>query len=121
MFRLRLPLCGALLAVSALSAVPVEAGNINSSMKVFGQNLSSADQQMLMHAVYQALDAGKAGASSNWSDDKTGHAGRATVQRVYQKGDMPCGTVEHVFTKGGGDRYELPFCRQPDGTWKIEF
>jgi len=116
-FRLRIAICVA----GVLFAAPVNAGNINSSMKIFGQNLSSADQTLLMRAVKQALDTGKAGASADWSDDGAGLAGRATVLRVYQKGDAPCGAVEHVFTKGGGDRYELPFCRQSDGTWKIAF
>ena len=108
------------LGLAALHGAPVAARSPN-RMIGFGENLSPADRQMLLQAVKQALDEGKAGASADWSDDNTGQAGRATVLRVYQKNDAPCGAVEHVFTKGGGDRYELPFCRQPDGTWKISF
>ncbi|HEY8947436.1 MAG TPA: hypothetical protein VIM56_00985 [Rhizomicrobium sp.] len=110
-----------MLAMGALSGVPAMAATVPIPILGFGKNLSAADQQLLSQAVRQALEAGKAGASADWSDDSTGHAGRATVLRVYQKGDAPCGAVEHVFTKGDGDRYELPFCRQPDGSWKIAF
>ncbi|MGN6150043.1 MAG: hypothetical protein ACTHPD_16025 [Rhizomicrobium sp.] len=108
-------------ALVFLCVAPAIAADAPNRMLGFGANLKPDERALLMQAVQQALNQVKAGASADWSDDKTGRAGRATVLRVYEKSGAPCGAVEHVFTKGGGDRYELPFCRQPDGTWKISF
>ena len=60
-------------------------------------------------------------ATADWAGKQSGRAGRATLLRVFERGGMPCGEVEHVFTAGGGNRYVLPFCRTGDGTWKVAF
>ena len=115
----RLPLAAMVLAV--LTASPAVAGTIQIPMMGFAQNLSKTDQELLRGAVREALNKDEAGQSAEWSDTATGMAGRATVLRVYEQGSAPCRSVEHVFTRGSGDRYVLPFCRQSDGSWKIEF
>jgi surface antigen len=111
----------AALALGVLAGAVAGAGTVQIPVLRLGQNLTAADQKLLTQAMRQAVGEGKAGATADWSDDSTGHAGRVTVLRVYEQGGMPCSSVEHVFTRGGGDRYVIPFCRQPDGAWKIAF
>jgi len=115
----RFPFAAMILAV--LIASPAMAAVIQIPMMGFAQNLSKADQEMLRGAVRDALTGKVAGQSVEWSDAATGMAGRVTVLRVYEQGVASCRSLEHVFTRGSGDRYILPFCLQPDGSWKIQF
>lgn len=84
-------------------------------------SLSAADTKLMKGAIVFALEQRKTGAVSNWSDKATGRAGRVTILRTYQRRTAPCGEVQHVFTRGGGHTYKLPFCLQADGSWKIQF
>ncbi|HEX4370985.1 MAG TPA: hypothetical protein VH019_06535 [Rhizomicrobium sp.] len=86
-----------------------------------GQKLSENDTHLLQGAVVEALTQSKAGATASWSDDASGRAGQVTVLKLYARDTAPCATVQHVFTKGGGETYVLPFCRQADGSWKIQY
>ena len=110
----------AVLALSSFFSWATAAGLV-SPFSRDSQNLSTTDTQKLQGAIDAALEQGTQGAHVDWSDDASGRAGRATVLRVYKREDAPCGLVEHVFTKGGGNRYELPYCKQPDKSWKITF
>lgn len=90
-----------------------------------GQKLSENDTHLLQGAVAEALKQSEAqskeGATASWSDDASGRAGQVTVLKLYARDTAPCATVRHVFTKGGGETYVLPFCRQTDGSWKIQY
>ena len=76
---------------------------------------------MMDGAIVQALEVRKDGAVTTWSDDKSGFAGKVTILRTYLRGTSPCGKVQHLFTKGGGNTFVLPYCLQSDGSWKIQF
>jgi surface antigen len=83
--------------------------------------LSADDWELFRGAVRQVLEEQRQGATASWQGKQSSRAGRATLLRVFKRGTMPCGEVEHVFTAGGGNRYVLPFCRIEDGTWKVAF
>lgn len=97
------------------------AGPVSSRTARSGVALNENDNKLLDAAIVRALSEQRAGVTADWSDTSTGHAGRAHVLRVYSQNNAPCGEVEHIFTAGGGSRYTLPFCKQPDGAWRIQF
>lgn len=109
-----------------LAALPAGAAGYWPSASRDGVKLNAEDTRMMEAAVDQALEQRKEGAVSTWANNATNIAGQATVTKVYLHGTQPCGTVEHVFTKGAAQkgtarRFELPFCHQPDGSWKIQY
>lgn len=83
--------------------------------------LNEKDLGLLKEAVRQVLETQQVGATAEWSDPGTGKAGQAKLLDVFTRDGMPCGQVEHVFTKGDGRSYQLPFCKMADGRWKIAF
>jgi hypothetical protein len=83
--------------------------------------LNEKDLGLLKEAVRQVLEKHQVGATAEWSDPDTGKAGQAKLLDVFTRDGMPCGQVEHVFTKGEGRSYQLPFCKMADGRWKIAF
>jgi surface antigen len=113
-----LPICAAL-SVATLRSAP--AAGLNDPFGRESYHLSESDWELLKQSVRQVLEAQKQGATADWAGKQSGRAGRATLLRVFERGGIPCGEVEHVFTAGGGNRYVLPFCRAGDGTWKIAF
>ena len=110
---------GSVLCIGA--AAPAPAAGLVDPFGRNSYNLSEKDWELLKQSVRQVLEAQKAGATAVWEDKAAGRAGRASLLRVFEREGMPCGEVEHVFTAGGGNRYVLPFCRVPDGTWKVAF
>jgi len=114
----------ALVFCAALSLAVVPSASGAALTDPFGRDsygLSEADWDLLKQSVRQVLEAQKQGATATWAGKQSGRAGRATLLRVFERGGMPCGEVEHVFIAGGGNRYVLPFCRAGDGTWKVAF
>lgn len=114
----------ALALCAALSFAPASSAFGAGLNDPFGRDvykLDEADWELLKQSVRQVLEAQKQGAAATWAGKQSGRAGRATLLRVFERGGMPCGEVEHVFTAGGGNRYVLPFCRTGDGSWKVAF
>jgi surface antigen len=90
----------------------------------FGRSLaelSAADREAMARARSEVLDILKAGATSAWKDEKTGHLGKAHLLRVYEKNGMTCGEVEQILKVQEESRYVLSFCRANDGTWRSVF
>lgn len=109
-------------AANSIIEFPALAGGLTSPFRSDSyQGLGAADIKLMNGAIVDALEQRKPGAVSDWSDEATGHAGRVTILRTYQRGTTPCGEVRHVFTKGGGYSYKLPYCLQANGSWKIQF
>jgi len=82
------------------------------------QWLTPADAKMLSNALDAALAAEKEGTEEKWSNPDTGASGSVKFRRAFQRGDMPCRSLQIRTTAQditGGGVYEL--CRQPDGTW----
>ena len=114
---------GLTVAVVLLLAVvpPASAAGLVDPFGREGYNLSEEDWGLLKQSVREVLEAQREGATASWQGKQSGRAGRASLLRVFKRGTMPCGEVEHVFIAGGGNRYVLPFCRAADGTWKVAF
>ncbi|HWA46084.1 MAG TPA: hypothetical protein VHA10_22910 [Hypericibacter adhaerens] len=112
------------LLVTAMAAAllrPAEAGPLVDPFGRGAYKLSDQDMELLKGAVREVLEKRQVGATAEWSDPASGKAGRATLLDVFTRDGMPCGQVEHVFTKGEGRTYQLPFCQMADGRWKIAF
>jgi surface antigen len=114
---LAIPSMLAAVAIWLASALPANAAAYFLSRNA--PHLTAEDTRMIEQAIYGALGEGKTGAKAEWANSATGRAGQASVLQVSTKATMPCGSVEHIFTKGGGERFVLSYCRQPDGSWKI--
>jgi len=114
----------ALLFAGGLMADPAEA-QLVSPFARDATGLNSAETEAMQRAIREVLESGKAGTERNWSNAETKRRGTAKLVRSFQKGGAPCGQVQHtLIVPEGSDRnttYSLPFCRQPDGTWKIAF
>ena len=108
-------------ASNMTASLGAPAGLISPFRHYSDKNLSATDIKLMNGAIVRALEQRKTGAVSNWSDEATGQAGQVTILRTYQRRTAPCGEVRHVFTKGGGHTYKLPYCLQADGAWKIQF
>lgn len=83
--------------------------------------MGAEDLALMREALLKALEAEKEGEVTSWRNDRTGRAGRVVVQRTFTRSDMPCAEVLHRFTSGGAQSYVLPFCRTPEGSWKLAF
>lgn len=110
-----------LAAMAVAFALPAQAGPLVDPFGRTSYNLNEWDWGLLKQSVREVLEQQKVGASIDWDDPQTGKAGRATLLDVFTRDGRRCGQVEHVFTKGGGRGYQLPFCELPDGSWKIAF
>jgi surface antigen len=61
------------------------------------------------------------GQQQDWKGP-SGASGTLTIERIYEKDDMPCRTLGSVFntkTNPGTYQYKLNMCRDPKGEWKI--
>ena len=87
--------------------------------------LNPAETEAMQRAIQEVLNSGKVGAERSWSNAETKRRGVAKLVRSFQKSGTACGQVQHtLIVSEKSDRnttYSLPFCRQPDGTWKIAF
>ena len=97
-----------------------EAGPLVDPFGRSAYKLSEADMDLLKNAVRTVLEEQKVGATADWQSADGKRAGRATLLQTFTRDGMICGQVQHDFTKGGGQRYQLPFCKTPDG-WKVAF
>jgi surface antigen len=107
-----------------LAATLAPAASAQALVNPFGRDATSLDREdiALMHqAIEKVLASNKPGTKESWKNARGGHAGRATLLKVFKQKNMACGEVEHVFTAGGGRRYVLPFCKTAEGQWKLAF
>jgi len=86
-----------------------------------GVNYDPQEWELIKESLRKAVESNKVGTEETWEYAKTGRAGVVKVTRVFQSKGMDCVEVEHMITKGTGGRYILPFCKAPDGSWKVAF
>jgi hypothetical protein len=82
-------------------------------------DLTQEDLSLLTAAMRTVLEKRSVGAQQSWTNEKSQHAGVASLVKVYEQDGKPCGTVHHDFTAGNGKPYLLSLCKFEDGTWKI--
>jgi len=66
----------------------------------------------------------KAGLSESWKGAGTGNAGSVTILKVYEKKGAECIDTAYDFKfarAADSIRYVLPWCKFPDGSWKLVF
>jgi len=104
------------LAATALGAV---GGMLLGSS--IGQSLDDVDRLKQKDAAYRALETQPSNVSTSWNNPDTGHKGKITPTRTYQRGDGAyCREFNQEITVDG--KRENVFgtaCRQSDGTWKV--
>lgn len=119
----RYPLRGIVVAALVMAAgaglPPLAGAQVINPFSRDSLELDTEDDALMRDAIRSVLESGKPGTAKSWTNPKTGISGTATLLRVFDKGGAPCGEVEHVFAESKGKRYVLPFCRVPDGKWKI--
>jgi surface antigen len=111
------------LLIGGVSGIPVAtmaAGFIDPFSRD-GIDLDPHEWTLIKESIAKVLESDQVGARAPWEYAGTGRAGEVRITRVFQAKGMNCAEVEHVFTKGNGGRYVLPFCRVSDGSWKVAF
>jgi surface antigen len=87
--------------------------------------LSDEEEAQMRDAMRTVLESGKPGTEKRWNNPTTKRTGVAKLLRTFQKQGTKCGQVQHTLvTPEKADKamtYNLPFCKQGDGTWKIAF
>jgi len=109
----------ALIVVIGMGAVPPADAQLINPFAKDSLKLDDEDKAMMREAMRSVLESGKAATTKSWTNPKTGVSGTATLLRAYDENGMSCGEVEHAFTKPNTNRYILPFCKTPDGKWKV--
>jgi surface antigen len=104
-----------------LASHPAPAGGLVNPFDRSAVKLDEADWDLLKESVRTVLEKQEIGATADWASATSGKAGRATLLKTFTRDGMVCGLVEHEFTKGDGQSYQLPFCKTADGRWKVAF
>lgn len=84
-----------------------------------GKGLSPGDRGRALAAEYRALEYGRAGATTPWSDSLTGRYGEVVPGARYQVNDTTCREYVHVIVADG--RTETgrgTACRGANGNWQ---
>ena len=83
-------------------------------------HMTSEDIDILLVAANAALDGLPDGATTHWSNDKTGAKGDLTLRATYQEGGQRCRDIQVENSAGGfSNRSVVSMCKQPDGAWKL--
>jgi surface antigen len=83
------------------------------------------DDFTIMHTAASRLyqqDVVADGATSQWSNPKTGDNGTITVLQSFQQSGMTCRKVQYEIRLGGAianNFYTLNWCKTASGEWKI--
>ena len=90
--------------------------------KEVGSSLDNADKAAMRQSSQYALEATKAGHTSNWSNPDSGNSGTVTPTKTYQTAQGGyCREYQQTITVGGKTQEAYgTACRQPDGTWKVQ-
>ncbi len=84
-----------------------------------GRELSSSDRRTALNAEYRALEYGRAGATTPWSDSLTGRYGAVVPSASYRVNDMTCREYTHTIYIGGrSEAASGTACRSADGNWR---
>lgn len=82
--------------------------------------MSEKDIALYEEAVKKALDEGKIGRQSNWSNPETGASGTIRPKRSFKQGEKECRDVYLVTrAKGRHEKGTWAFCREPGGAWQL--
>ena len=86
--------------------------------------LNSADLRAMNAAaarLYQQ-DTVSDGATTKWSNPRSGNSGSVTVLQSFTKSDMPCRELRydiHLHARRGMRSYTVNWCKTASGVWKL--
>ncbi len=85
-----------------------------------GRDLNRSDRGTALAAEYRALEYGRTGATTPWSDRLTGRYGEVVPGAAYRVNDMKCREYAHTIYKDGrGETAQGTACRGDDGSWRM--
>ncbi|HET6182709.1 MAG TPA: hypothetical protein VFA03_03835 [Acetobacteraceae bacterium] len=89
------------------------------------RGLSQQDADLLAESVQRLNDMPNlaVGAKDSWSDPRTRSGGENVVTAITEDSGTVCHKLRHEFTVRGRQPtriYNLTWCRQPDGQWKVK-
>jgi surface antigen len=85
-----------------------------------GRDLDAADRRTALAAEYRALEFGRTGASTPWSDGRTGRYGTVVPGTAYKLNDTTCREYTHTIHSGGREESaQGTACRSADGAWQM--
>ncbi len=87
-----------------------------------GNHLDQRDKELAARNAQLALESGRTGQPSAWSNPDNGNSGTITPTRTYQApSGSYCREYQQEITVGGKKQQSYgTACRQPDGSWKIQ-
>ncbi len=84
-----------------------------------GKSLNGIDRGRALAAEYRALEYGRAGATTPWSDSLTGRYGEVVPGASYRVNDTTCREYTHVVVADGhSETGRGTACRTADGNWQ---
>lgn len=84
-----------------------------------GKSLDAGDRGRALAAEYRALEFGRTGATTPWSDSLTGRYGEVVPGARYQVNDTTCREYVHVIVADGrSETGRGTACRGADGSWQ---
>jgi surface antigen len=112
-----LALAGCANSGSIVGATPRVVGGL--AGKEIGKTLGSGDRGRALAAEYRALEYGRTGATTPWSDSLTGRYGEVVPGSPYKVNDTTCREYVHVITVDGrAETGRGTACRKADGNWQ---
>jgi surface antigen len=113
-----------IMAVTAASLLAAAGAALAQPYSVLGgapiSLMTEKDIALYQEALSKALDQGKNGEVSRWSNAESGASGTIEPKRDFTRGDKKC---RDLFTetkaKGRSESGTWAFCREPGGAWKF--
>ena len=105
------------LALALLVALPATGAHAQYGFPLYraGVQLTAEDMEMTRQAVREVLESQEVGYSTTWANAETGLNGEARLLEVFERDDVPCGTVSFTLTKrGSGAPFTMSFCKMEE-------
>jgi surface antigen len=84
-----------------------------------GKSLDSGDRGRALAAEFRALEYGRTGATTPWSDSFTGRYGEVVPGASYRVNDTTCREYVHtIVADGRSETGRGTACRTAEGNWK---
>ena len=85
-----------------------------------GRSLDAGDRGRALAAEYSALEYGRTGATTPWSDSFTGRYGEVVPGAAYRVNDMTCREYVHtIVVDSRSETGRATACRGADGSWRV--
>ena len=85
------------------------------------ESMNDEDIVLLMNALNHALEKEPDRTTTRWENPKTRAQGLITPLNTFKKSAKRCRQAEiSNSARGRSNRLVVSFCRQDDGTWKVE-